>query len=176
MPLRSIYPLGWKVPVRSIYPLEWKCPSGLFTLQVPSTLRDGNALRIHLRFGMEVHVEFICPSGFIYPSGWKCPSDPFTLRVGKYPSGPFTLRDDYDTTSAMLSTHIHCRVGKYLSSYLILTMDYTKSHTVYVFPTYASLYGKNLHIKSKDPFTYSYPPSMGRRALRSRNVNSISFI
>jgi len=102
----SIYPLGWKCPSRwkvtvgSIYPLGWKCPSGPFTLQVPFTLRDGSAHRvhlpfriempfgfhlnpsrwknlsapfIHLSFKMEMPIRFTDPSGFIYPSGWKIP-------------------------------------------------------------------------------------------------------
>ena len=55
-------------------------------------------------------------------------------------------------------------------------MDYSKSHIVCVFPTHASLYGKNLHTMPKNPSTYLYPSSMGSRTLRSRNINSISFI
>ena len=105
---------------------------------------------------------------------WITYQSPFTLWVWIALRSPFTLWVDYDATSAMLSTHIHHRVGKYLSSYRILTMDYTQSHTICVFSTHAFLYEKNLHTMSKDPSTYLYPPGMGNKALRFWNINSIS--
>ena len=56
---------------------------------------------------------------------WIAHQSPFTLWVWIALHSPFTLQVDYDATSAMFSTHIHHRVGKYLSGYQILTMDYT---------------------------------------------------
>ena len=160
MPFEFHLPFGMEVPVRSIYPLAWKVPIGM---EVPvgsiyplgSIYPSGSIylsgwkvlVGIICPFGWKETVGFIYLSGSVYLSGWKFPLDPFTLWVGK------------------------C-----LSSYLVPTMDYTKSQTVCVFPTYASLSGKNLHTMPKDPSTYLYPPSMGSRALRSRNINSIYFI
>ena len=56
---------------------------------------------------------------------WTAHQSPITFRVWIVLHSPFTLQVDYDATSAMFSTHIHRRVGKYLSGYRILTMDYT---------------------------------------------------
>ena len=105
---------------------------------------------------------------------WIAHQSPFTLWVWIVLRSPFTLQVDYDATSAMFSTHIHRWVGKYLSGYRILTMDYTQSRTICVFSTHAFLYGKNLHATSKDPSKYLYPHSMGSKALRTWNINSIS--
>jgi len=153
-PLVSIYPSGWKVSVESIYPSGWKCSSGPFTLWVLFILQVPfypSSWKVPVRSiypsGWKVTIKSIYPSGSVYPSRWKFPLNPFTFRVGKCPSG-----------------------------YQIPMLDYTKSQTVCVFPTHASLYGKNLHTMPKDPSTYSYPSSMGSRALRSWNINSISFI
>jgi len=56
---------------------------------------------------------------------WIAHQSPFTLWVWIALRSPFTLWVDYDAMLAMLSTHIHHRVGKYLLGYPILTMDYT---------------------------------------------------
>ena len=175
VPVESIYPSGWKVTVGSIYPSVWKCPSS-------------SPFKFHLLFRMEV------PDKSIYPLGWKYSSGLFTLQVENTIRVPFTLQNG--------STHrIHLPFGFHLpfrmevpiksiyhsgsiypsgwkcpSGYPISTMDYIKSHTICMFPTHASLYGKNSHITPKDPSTYLYPPSMGSRALRSQNINSVSFI
>ena len=165
----------------SIYPSGWKYPLGPFTLRVGKySSGPFTNYRVHLPFEMEVPVESVYPVGSIYPLGsiylsglkvlvgiiclfgWKETvgfiylSSSVYLSGWKFPSDPFTLR-----------------VGKCSSSYLIPTMDYTKSQTICMFPTYASLSRRNLHTTLKDPSTYLYPPSMGSRALRSRNINSI---
>ena len=53
----------------------------------------------------------------------------------------------------------------------IWTVEYTGSHNILRVFTHIPLYGKNLHATHKDPTTYSYPPSMRRKALRSRGFN-----
>ena len=74
-----------------------------FTLRVPFTLRDGNALRVYLPFGVEsnrwIHLPFktevpvrsINPSGFIYHLGWKCPSGFIYPSGWKNPVGSIYL-------------------------------------------------------------------------------------
>ena len=142
-----------EIPDGSICPLGWKYPLSPFTFQVPFTLQDGNAFRVPFTLQNGSTHRIHLPFGFHLPFRMEVPIKSIYHSGSIYPSG-----------------------WKCPSGYPISTMDYIKSHTICMFPTHASLYGKNLHTTLKDPFTYSYPPSMGSRALRSRNINFISFI
>ena len=55
----------------------------------------------------------------------------------------------------------------------ILTTPYTQLHTICVFSSQISPYGKNLHSMSKDLSTYVYPSNMGSQDRGSQSINSI---
>ena len=109
MSVASIYPSGWKCLSSSIYPSGWKYPSGLFTLQVPFTIRDGNTPRVHLLFRLESARRVHLPFGL---ESTRRVHLPFRLKSDRWVHLPFGLESTcwVHLSFGLESTH---RVNQY---------------------------------------------------------------
>ena len=101
------------------------------TIRVWITLCSSFTLRVWIAHQSSFTLQVWIALWFFVLRVWIAISSPFILQVWNALRSPFSLRVlgpfkvEYDVTLTMLSTHIHHRVGNYLSGYWISMMDYT---------------------------------------------------